>query len=286
MLIGQRLKQFRLDAGYSQQTLADQINVSRQVISKWETDKSAPDLNMVVALAKLYNVSLNTLLGVETVTKANSFFGRLRHHWHLVESENTKTLPDLGRIMQQPEQYYGDLVQQFTAALTDVAVTSDGQTMPAHWRQARSPYLIELKPSKICLKQTDFLKVMPAKVVKELAITKIRAIRYAVMQTAGPSAVGGLQGIGHTYRAVVTVDTKQSVVPYYITNQDFYQLAKVLKAYTQQEHIQFDDQMALLPYFMAHDTTDCYEYLEEHYSELAEKVGFPTEIAGQAIYRW
>lgn len=71
MLIGQRLKQFRLDAGYSQQTLADQINVSRQVISKWETDKSAPDLNMVVALAKLYNVSLNTLLGVETVTKAN-----------------------------------------------------------------------------------------------------------------------------------------------------------------------------------------------------------------------
>lgn len=45
MLIGQRLKQFRLGAGYSQQTLADKLNVSRQVISKWETDKSVPDLN-------------------------------------------------------------------------------------------------------------------------------------------------------------------------------------------------------------------------------------------------
>ncbi|ANY13478.1 hypothetical protein BCY75_05535 [Latilactobacillus curvatus] len=74
MLIGQQLKQFRLDANYSQQTLAEQINVSRQVISKWETDKSAPDLNTLVVLAKLYNVSLNTLLGVETVTKPNSFF--------------------------------------------------------------------------------------------------------------------------------------------------------------------------------------------------------------------
>ena len=54
MLIGQQLKQFRLDAGYSQQTLAEQINVSRQVISKWETDKSAPDLNTLVVLAYVY----------------------------------------------------------------------------------------------------------------------------------------------------------------------------------------------------------------------------------------
>lgn len=286
MLIGQQLRQFRLDAGYSQQTLAEQINVSRQVISKWETDKSAPDLNTLVVLAKLYNVSLNTLLGVETVTKPNSFFGRLRQHWHLAESENTKPLSDLGRIMQQPEQHYVDLAQQFSVTLTDVTVTSDGQTMPANWRQARSPYLIVLEPRQICLKQTDVLKVMPAKVVKQLATTEIRTIHYAVMQTAGPSTIGGLQGIGHAYRAIVTVDTKQSVAPYYITNQDFLQLAKVLKAYAQQEHVQFDDQMALLPYFMTHDTTDCFNYLEVHYSKLAEKVGVPAESAGQAVYRW
>ncbi|KRM21181.1 helix-turn-helix domain-containing protein [Latilactobacillus graminis] len=285
MLIGQQLKQFRLDAGYSQQTFAEQINVSRQVISKWETDKSAPDLNTLVALAKLYNVSLNTLLGVETVTKPNSFFGRLRQHWHLAASENPKPVSDLGRIMHQPERHYVDLAQQFSAALTDVSVVSDGQTMPAHWRQARSPYLIALEPRQICLKQTDVLKVMPMKVVKQLATPEIRAIHYAVMQTAGPSTVGGLQGIGRAYRAVVTVDTKQSVVPYYITNQDFYQLAKVLKAYTQQEHIQFDDQMALLPYFRTHDTTD-FNYLDAHYSGLAEKVGFPSESIGQVVYRW
>ncbi|WP_231118775.1 hypothetical protein [Latilactobacillus curvatus] len=48
--------------------------------------------------------------------------------------------------MQQPEQHYVDLAQQFSATLTDVTVTSDGQTMPANWRQARSPYLIVLEP--------------------------------------------------------------------------------------------------------------------------------------------
>ena len=287
MLIGQRLKQFRLGAGYSQQTLADKLNVSRQVISKWETDKSVPDLNLLVGLAQLYNVSLNELLDVETVTKSGSLLTRLRQHWHLSETEETVPLSALGQLIQKPERYYVDLRQQFSETLTDVAVIRDGQTMPTHWRQTRTPYLITLAPHQISLKQTDYLKVMATKMVKQLATTAIRAVHYAVFQTAGPTAgIGGLPGIGHAYRAIVTIDTKQSLVPYYVTNQDFYQLAKVLKAYAQEEHIQFDDSMGLLPFFMAHDTTACYDYLETHYSELAKKVGFPTESAGQAVYRW
>lgn len=287
MLIGQRLKQFRLGAGYSQQILADKLNVSRQVISKWETDKSVPDLNLLVGLAQLYNVSLNELLDVETVTKPGSLLTRLRQHWHLSETAEMVPLSDLGRLIQKPERYYVDLRQQFSETVTDVAITSGGQTMPAHWRQTRTPYLITLAPHQISVKQTDYLKVMPAKMVKKMATTAILAVHYAVFQTAGPAAgIGGLPGVGHAYRAIATIDTKQAVTPYYIANQDFYQLAKVLKAYAQEEHIQFDDQMGLLPVFMAHDATACYDYLEAHYSELAKKVGFPTESAGQAVYRW
>lgn len=287
MLIGQRLKQFRLGVGYSQQTLADKLNVSRQVISKWETNKSVPELNLLVGLAQLYNVSLNELLDVETVTKSSSLLTRLRQHWHLSEAAETVPLSDLGRLIQKPERYYVDLGQQFSETVTDVAVISDGQTMPAHWRQIQTPYLITLASHQISVKQTDYLKVLPVKMVKKMATTAIRAVHYAVFQTAGPAAgIGGLPGVGHAYRAIVTIDTKQAVTPYYIANQDFYQLAKVLKAYTQEEHIQFDDQMGLLPFFMAHDTTACYDYLEAHYSELAKKVGFPTESAGQAVYRW
>ncbi|AUX12235.1 XRE family transcriptional regulator [Latilactobacillus sakei] len=287
MLIGQRLKQFRLGAGYSQQILADKLNVSRQVISKWETDKSVPDLNLLVGLAQLYNVSLNELLDVETVTKPGSLLTRLRQHWHLSETAEMVPLSDLGRLIQKPERYYVDLRQQFSETVTNVAVISGGQIMPAHWRQTRTPYLITLAPHQISVKQTDYLKVMPAKMVKKMATTAIRAVHYAVLQTAGPAAgIGGLPGIGHAYRAIVTIDTKQAVTPYYIANQDFYQLAKVLKAYAQEEHIQFDDQMGLLPFFMAHDTPACYDYLEAHYSELAKKVGFPTASLGQAVYRW
>ncbi|XEO93429.1 helix-turn-helix domain-containing protein [Latilactobacillus sakei] len=192
MLIGQRLKQFRLGAGYSQQILADKLNVSRQVISKWETDKSVPDLNLLVGLAQLYNVSLNELLDVETVTKPGSLLTRLRQHWHLSETAEMVPLSDLGRLIQKPERYYVDLRQQFSETVTDVAITSGGQTMPAHWRQTRTPYLITLAPHQISVKQTDYLKVMPAKMVKKMATTAIRAVHYAVLQTAGPAAgIGG-----------------------------------------------------------------------------------------------
>ena len=51
MLLGEKLKKLRKARGLSQEQLADQLNVSRQAISKWELGESTPDTDNLVALS-------------------------------------------------------------------------------------------------------------------------------------------------------------------------------------------------------------------------------------------
>lgn len=62
MSLGQRLKQVRVEKGFSQADVADFLNISRQSISRWETDKSYPDIDNLVELSKYYEVSIDELL--------------------------------------------------------------------------------------------------------------------------------------------------------------------------------------------------------------------------------
>ncbi len=58
MTIGQRISELRKNRGYSQEYVAEQLNVSRQAVSKWETDTSAPDTYNLIGLAQLFGVSV------------------------------------------------------------------------------------------------------------------------------------------------------------------------------------------------------------------------------------
>jgi transcriptional regulator with XRE-family HTH domain len=58
MSIGQRISKLRKDLGYSQEYVAERLDVSRQAVSKWETDASAPDTYNLIALAELFDVSV------------------------------------------------------------------------------------------------------------------------------------------------------------------------------------------------------------------------------------
>ena len=62
MEIGKKLKNARIEAGFTQEKAADKIDVSRQTISNWENEKSYPDIISVIALSDLYSVSLDELL--------------------------------------------------------------------------------------------------------------------------------------------------------------------------------------------------------------------------------
>lgn len=61
MSIGQRIGKLRKDNGYSQEFIAERLGVSRQAVSKWETDASAPDTYNLIALAELLHTSVEYL---------------------------------------------------------------------------------------------------------------------------------------------------------------------------------------------------------------------------------
>ena len=65
MTIGQRIAQKRKELGISQEGLGDQLGVSRQSIYKWESDSALPEIDKLIALSRLFGVSVGWLLGVE-----------------------------------------------------------------------------------------------------------------------------------------------------------------------------------------------------------------------------
>ena len=62
MEIGKKLKDARMKSGFTQETVAEKIHVSRQTISNWENEKSYPDIISVIALSDFYSISLDDLL--------------------------------------------------------------------------------------------------------------------------------------------------------------------------------------------------------------------------------
>ncbi len=62
MNLGNNLFQARKKAGLSQESVAEKLGVSRQTISKWETDETIPDIYQSKKLAKLYNLTLDELI--------------------------------------------------------------------------------------------------------------------------------------------------------------------------------------------------------------------------------
>lgn len=62
MELGKQIKKYRQEAQLSQEELANRIYVSRQTISNWENDKSYPDVNSLVLLSEIFQISLDKLI--------------------------------------------------------------------------------------------------------------------------------------------------------------------------------------------------------------------------------
>ena len=63
--LGQRIAAERKKLGLSQEALGEKMGVSRQAISKWESDGALPEIDKLIAMSRLFGVSLGWLLGVE-----------------------------------------------------------------------------------------------------------------------------------------------------------------------------------------------------------------------------
>lgn len=65
MEFARKLKQLRAAAGYSQEKLAEKLCVSRQAVTKWETGRGLPEPQSLLAVARLFGVSVDALLAEE-----------------------------------------------------------------------------------------------------------------------------------------------------------------------------------------------------------------------------
>jgi len=76
MSLGEKIQQLRKARGMSQEQLADTLNVSRQAISKWETDQSSPEIEKILALSRVFSVSTDELLGNDLAGGAGADFAQ------------------------------------------------------------------------------------------------------------------------------------------------------------------------------------------------------------------
>lgn len=73
MEVGKKIHQLRKLSGMTQEQLAEKLDVSRQTVSKWESDGSLPDLESAVKVSRIFHVSLDELLleGEDGMTDKN-----------------------------------------------------------------------------------------------------------------------------------------------------------------------------------------------------------------------
>ena len=86
MELGEKLAALRKQRGLSQMDAAEALGVSRQAVSRWEVGASAPGMDNLLALSKLYGVSLDTLVGEAkpgVVLDTQGAEAELAHYRHL-----------------------------------------------------------------------------------------------------------------------------------------------------------------------------------------------------------
>lgn len=62
MELGNKIKYYRNEKEFSQEELAERVYVSRQTISNWENNKSYPDINSIVLLSEIFEISIDNLI--------------------------------------------------------------------------------------------------------------------------------------------------------------------------------------------------------------------------------
>lgn len=73
MNIADRIQHLRKSKGFSQEELADKVGVSRQSVSKWESEQTTPDIEKIIVMSDLFEVTTDYLLkGIEPIPEQKS----------------------------------------------------------------------------------------------------------------------------------------------------------------------------------------------------------------------
>lgn len=62
MNFGERIRKVRTDEKLTQEQMSEKLNISRQAVSNWENNRNLPDIEMLITIAKVFNISLDQLI--------------------------------------------------------------------------------------------------------------------------------------------------------------------------------------------------------------------------------
>ena len=84
MALGERIRDERKKRGLSQEELADILNVSRQAITKWETDRGIPDIANLIRISEEFEISLDELIKGDNSVKRKIIYDSTMKKWHIL----------------------------------------------------------------------------------------------------------------------------------------------------------------------------------------------------------
>ena len=84
MSLGEKIREQRKKAELSQEQLAEKLNVSRQAITKWETDKGIPDVSNLIAISDEFGLSLDELIKGDAAVKKKIIADSAAKKWHML----------------------------------------------------------------------------------------------------------------------------------------------------------------------------------------------------------
>ena len=70
-MLGRRICELRMALGWSQVELAKHLKVAKQTVSNWENENIQPSIEMLIRLAKIFNVTTDYLLGLDHIPRLN-----------------------------------------------------------------------------------------------------------------------------------------------------------------------------------------------------------------------
>jgi transcriptional regulator with XRE-family HTH domain len=95
--LADQIRYYREKNGLTQEELAKKINISRSMLSKWENGLSLPDVEAVIKLSDVFNVSVDTLLGRNL--EQQTVLRELRERYQLTEEGADETLLVVNRYL-------------------------------------------------------------------------------------------------------------------------------------------------------------------------------------------
>lgn len=111
MNFGERLKQIRLEKGYTQKDIINKINISQNGYSSWELGKTEPNLTSLKKLSNIFHISVDYLLGMENeeglIIMQNELSEDENYLIDLIrqlEMKNKSTIYELAELMVQAKK--------------------------------------------------------------------------------------------------------------------------------------------------------------------------------------